>query len=85
LGGGTLTVLTKLLHTGMLATQETIVFGNDKGFNLNTVADWPRTQVKCPILTGLPFGHVPTKVCLPVGKRVEVLVQGREALVVWGD
>jgi muramoyltetrapeptide carboxypeptidase len=32
----------------------------------------------------LPFGHVPTKVLLPVGAKVELAVQGREALVVWG-
>ena len=36
------------------------------------------------VLTGLPFGHVPTKVLLPVGLPVDVLVEGREALVLWG-
>ena len=36
-----------------------------------------------PILTGLPFGHVPTKVSLPVGARVQLLVQGRDVLVGW--
>jgi muramoyltetrapeptide carboxypeptidase len=38
---------------------------------------------KTPILTGLPFGHVPTKVTLPVGGRVTLLVQGREVLIGW--
>ncbi|MFW9594820.1 MAG: LD-carboxypeptidase, partial [Macromonas sp.] len=33
----------------------------------------------------LPFGHVPTKVVLPVGLPVQLLVQGRDALVFWGD
>jgi muramoyltetrapeptide carboxypeptidase len=36
------------------------------------------------VLTGLPFGHVPTKVLLPVGAKVDLLVEGRDALVVWG-
>jgi len=36
-----------------------------------------------PVLTGLPFGHVPTKVTLPVGARVQFAVQGREAYVAW--
>jgi muramoyltetrapeptide carboxypeptidase len=26
---------------------------------------------------------VPTKVCLPVGRRVQLLVQGRDVLVGW--
>ena len=40
-----------------------------------------RTTV--PILTGLPFGHVPTKVSLPVGRRCQLVVQGRDALIGW--
>jgi muramoyltetrapeptide carboxypeptidase len=34
-------------------------------------------------LTDLPFGHVPTKVCLPVGQRVSLLVENRDALLLW--
>jgi muramoyltetrapeptide carboxypeptidase len=37
-----------------------------------------------PVLTGLPFGHVPTKVCLPVGAKTELLVEGRDVFVAWG-
>jgi muramoyltetrapeptide carboxypeptidase len=33
------------------------------------VIDWLRMQLKRPVLQGLPFGHVPTKVLLPVGRR----------------
>ncbi|MEP7102770.1 MAG: LD-carboxypeptidase, partial [Burkholderiales bacterium] len=33
--------------------------------------------------TGLPFGHVPTKVTMPVGARVTLLVQGRDVLIGW--
>jgi muramoyltetrapeptide carboxypeptidase len=36
-----------------------------------------------PILAGLPFGHVPTKLTLPVGARVQLVVQGREVLIAW--
>jgi muramoyltetrapeptide carboxypeptidase len=56
---------------------------HDKGFKLQTVVDWLRTQVKTPVLTGLPFGHVPTKLCLPVGKPITLLREGREAFVLW--
>jgi muramoyltetrapeptide carboxypeptidase len=42
-----------------------------------------RALTRTPVLTGLPFGHVPTKVSLPVGARVTLLVQGREVLIGW--
>jgi muramoyltetrapeptide carboxypeptidase len=42
-----------------------------------------RSVCDTPILTGLPFGHVQTKVTLPVGLRVELAVQGRDVMVGW--
>ncbi|HQD15671.1 MAG TPA: LD-carboxypeptidase, partial [Ottowia sp.] len=86
-------MLTQLLQAGVLARQKAIVFGqftgirlapHDKGYKLATVVAWLRSQLKVPVLTGLPFGHVPTKVLLPVGGKVDLLVEGRDALVVWG-
>lgn len=85
-------MLTQLLHAGVLARQQAVVLGafnryeltpHDKGFKLATVVDWLRAQLRVPVLTGLPFGHVPTKVVLPVGRQVEMVVQGREALLFW--
>ena len=86
-------MLTQLLHAGVLGAQKVIVFGqftnwkpvpHDKGYKLKTVGDWLRAQVKAPVLTGLPFGHVPTKVLLPVGAPVHLAVDGRDAFIVWG-
>ena len=57
---------------------------HDKGFKLSTVVDWLQSQIKAPVLTNLPFGHVPTKVLLPVGARVDLVTEGRDALMVWG-
>jgi muramoyltetrapeptide carboxypeptidase len=85
--------LTQLLHTGIIGQQKAIVLGafnrfqlspHDRGFKLQTVVDWLRSKTKTPVLTGLPFGHVPTKVLLPVGRKIELLVQGRDALMFWG-
>jgi muramoyltetrapeptide carboxypeptidase len=42
-----------------------------------------RAATGTPILTGLAFGHVPTKVSLPVGARVRLLVDRRDALIGW--
>lgn len=86
-------LLTQLLHAGILGEQKAILLGafnryqmspHDKGFKLQTVVDWLRSKTPTPVLTGLPFGHVPTKVMLPVGHKVELLVQGRDALIFWG-
>jgi muramoyltetrapeptide carboxypeptidase len=87
-------MLTQLLHAGVLAQQKAVLFGqfthyklvpaHDKGFKLATVVDWLRGQIKAPVLTGLPFGHVETKVLLPVGAKVDLVTEGRDALMVWG-
>ena len=42
-----------------------------------------RTLCATPILTGLPFGHVPTKLTLPQGRRVQLAVQGRDVFIGW--
>jgi len=85
--------LTQLLHAGVLARQKAILFGqftgytlnaHDRGYKLQSVIDWVRQHAKIPVLTNLPFGHVPTKVLLPVGARTDLNVQGRDALLTWG-
>ncbi|HSV34358.1 MAG TPA: LD-carboxypeptidase [Ramlibacter sp.] len=86
-------MLTQLLYAGILGRQKAIILGHftnyrpaphDKGYKLQTVVDWLRRQVKAPVFTGLPFGHVPTKVALPVGAKVHLAVEGRDAFVLWG-
>jgi muramoyltetrapeptide carboxypeptidase len=86
-------MLAQLLHAGVLARQKAVALGqftdykltpHDRGYSMTKVIDWLRGQIKVPVLTGLPFGHVPTKVLLPVGAKVDLLVEGREALLLWG-
>ena len=84
-----------LLHlhqAGVLAQQKAIVLGAfsgwkpsplDRGYAMKTVVAHLRSLLKVPLLTGLPFGHVQPKVTLPVGRRVRLLVQGRDALIGW--
>jgi muramoyltetrapeptide carboxypeptidase len=87
-------MLTQWLHAGILARQKAIVLGafthyklssHDAGFQINTVVDRLRQQLKVPVLTGLPYGHVATKVCLPFGVQAQLMVQGRDALILWTD
>jgi muramoyltetrapeptide carboxypeptidase len=86
-------MLTQLLLAGVLQKQKAIVLGqftnyqlapNDKGFKLQTVVDWLRSKIKAPVLMNLPMGHVPTKVVLPFGMPVDLMVDGRDALIYWG-
>ena len=86
-------MLTQLLHSGVLGQQKALVLGqftnyklvpHDKGYKFDTVVQWLRAQVSIPIVTGLPLGHVPTKVLLPVGAKVDLVLQGQEALMAWG-
>ncbi len=85
--------LTQLLHAGILGKQKAILLGQftnfklspvDKGYKLQTVIDWLRSVVNCPVLTGLPMGHVPTKVLLPSNAMVTLAVEDKDALLVWG-
>ncbi|RYF72362.1 MAG: LD-carboxypeptidase [Comamonadaceae bacterium] len=86
-------MLTQLLHAGVLTQQKAVVLGqftnfklapHDKGYKLQSVVEWLRTQIKAPVLTNLPFGHVETKVLLPVGATVSLSVEERDALIYWG-
>ncbi|GAA4339178.1 LD-carboxypeptidase [Variovorax defluvii] len=86
-------MLDQLRHAGVLARQKAVLLGHftgtrklphDRGFDMRTVADRLRGLIKAPVLTGLPFGHVPTKVLLPVGAKVEVAADGRDVFMVWG-
>lgn len=84
--------LLQLHQAGVLGAQKAVLLGAfnnykkspmDRGFTLKSAVEHLRSVSKTPILTGLPFGHVPTKVCLPVGARVKVLVDGRNVLIGW--
>lgn len=86
-------MLSQLLHAGILARQKAVLLGrftefkltpHDKGFGLKTITQWLQGQLSVPVLSNLPYGHVQTKVLLPVGAKVDLVVQGRDALVAWG-
>lgn len=86
-------MLAQLLQAGILGKQKAIIFGqfsnyklvpHDKGYKLASVVAWLQSQVNIPVLTGLPFGHVATKVLLPVGLPVTLAVEGRDAFLLWG-
>ena len=84
--------LLQLHQAGVLQAQKAVVLGHfnawkpsplDRGYNLRSAVTYLRGVTRTPILTGLPFGHVATVVCLPVGARVTLATQGREAFIGW--
>jgi len=84
--------LLQLQQAGVLDRQRAVVLGaftawkksaNDRGYSLAAAIARIRAATKTPILAGLPFGHVPTKVTMPVGARVQLLVDGRNAFIGW--
>jgi muramoyltetrapeptide carboxypeptidase len=90
-------MLTTLLHAGIIAQQRAVLLGSfsgspkvahDRGFGMATVARWLAQAGGRPVLTGLPYGHIRTKLLLPQGLKarlhVEPVPRGRpEAMLVW--
>jgi muramoyltetrapeptide carboxypeptidase len=84
--------LLQLHQAGVLARQKAVLLGDfsgwrksplDRGYTLKSAVAHLRSVCATPVLTGLPFGHVPTKLTLPVGARVQLVVQGRDVLLGW--
>ena len=84
--------LLQLHQAGVLGLQKAVVLGAfsgwrksplDRGYAMKAVVAHLRSVTSTPILTGLPFGHVPTKVTMPVGAKVQVAVQGRDVFIGW--
>jgi len=85
-------MLLQLAQTGVLQSQRAVLLGDfgrvrasplDRGYRLRTALAHLRSRLKVPLLTGLPFGHISTKLSLPVGRRVSLVVNGRDVLLGW--
>jgi muramoyltetrapeptide carboxypeptidase len=87
-------MLYQLQHAGILARQRAILLGqfteyalsaNDGGYDFDTVVAHLREVCSAPVFTGLPFGHVPDKLTLPVGGRCDLMVRDGRATLVFSD
>jgi len=85
-------MLLQLEQAGVLRQQKAVVLGAfsgwkptplDRGYGMKAVLARLRSASRTPMLSGLPFGHVHPKVSLPVGRRVQLLVEGRNVLIGW--
>ena len=84
--------LLQLHQAGVLDQQKAIVLGAvsgfrksplDRGYSVAAMLARVRASTRTPILSGLPFGHVATKVTLPVGSAVRLVVDRRQAYIGW--
>ena len=89
-------MLTHLLNCGLLQQVSGIAIGLNADCEdpqAKTAKEYRQTledvlrdrlaPLKIPIVASLPFGHVPTKLTLPVGRRVTLAVDRREAFIGW--
>jgi muramoyltetrapeptide carboxypeptidase len=85
-------MLLQLRQAGVLDAQRALVIGHltewkrsplDRGYGIKSMLAAVRAATRTPVLCGLPFGHVPTKLTLPIGARVTLATQGREAFIGW--
>lgn len=87
-------MLLQLLHAGMLGRQRALVLGDfsayrlsdyDNGYSFSSMLSYLRAVLPLPVVTGLPFGHIPTKATLAVGSQGRLRVSGNEASISMSD
>jgi muramoyltetrapeptide carboxypeptidase len=80
-------MLLQLHYAGVLKNQQAILLGDfsgyklaphDNGYDFDAMLAYLRTELKLPmpILTGLPFGHIPDRVTLAVGAAARLQTDG---------
>ncbi len=82
----------QLLDAGIIERQAAILLGHfngyrlaesDRGYDLSDAIAWLRRRTRVPIITGLPFGHVSTKLTLPHGARLGLATERGQAWLVF--
>ena len=95
-------MLLTLLDAGVLSRQKAVLLGDFAGAErawrfpgdhslarafLTIRERFDREGLSIPLVTGLPFGHIPRKVSLPVGVRARLVLEpaerGRRAVLSW--
>jgi muramoyltetrapeptide carboxypeptidase len=87
-------MLYQLHFAGVLMRQRAVLLGsfngyelgpNDNGYDAATMVAHVRAQLGLHVYTGLPFGHCPDKLTLPVGGHCALTVHGGRAQLVFSD
>jgi muramoyltetrapeptide carboxypeptidase len=84
--------LWQLRQAGVLQRQRAVLVGRFSSDRLASPGRRPGLRaavarvsegLKVPLLAGLPFGSLRSTLTLPVGRRVDLAVEGREVLISW--
>jgi predicted GNAT family N-acyltransferase len=87
-------MLHQLRFAGVLERQRAVVLGtfngfdptpNDNGYDFAAMLAHMRAHCAIPIVTGVPFGHCPDKLTLPVGGRCTLTVRAGAADIALAD
>jgi muramoyltetrapeptide carboxypeptidase len=87
-------MLYQLHFAGVLARQRAVLLGtfngyelgpNDDGYDIAAMVAQVRGRLCPQLYTGLPFGHVPEKLTLPVGGRCALDVRDGNARLSFSD
>jgi muramoyltetrapeptide carboxypeptidase len=87
-------MLLQLLHAGVLARQRALVLGDfsgyrlseyDNGYSFASMLAYLREVLPLPVVTGLPFGHVPEKATLVVGGQGRLCVSDIDTTISMTD
>ena len=87
-------MLYQLHFAGVLLRQRAILLGtfngydlgpNDNGYDAAAMLAQIRARLGLKVYSGLPFGHCPEKITLPVGGRCAMTVRDRQARLVFSD
>jgi len=86
-------LLLQLHLAGVLTRQSAILFGDFDDcrpanplrypYSMAEVVETVRALVGCPVLTGLPFGHIARKLTLPFGSEAELSLGAGEYTLAW--
>lgn len=80
--------LAQLLQAGVLQKQQAIVLGQftgyklaeqDRGYDFEAVVAWLKKQTSVPVVRNLPYGHVPLKATLPIGRKIGIATEDEMA------
>lgn len=83
-------MLLQLHHAGLLRRQKALILGSfngttvsdyDAGYDFNEMCNMLAQRFSIPVLPGLPFGHEPQTVTLPLGAFGELQHDGRESVL----
>ncbi len=87
-------MLYQLHFAGVLSRQRAVLLGafngyelgpNDNGYDAAAMVAHVRARIARNVYAGLPFGHVPAKLTLPVGARCALDVRGGRGRLVFSD